>query len=234
MDNDAVTKLKQKAGERAVDFVESGMVVGLGHGTTAIFALRRIARMLADGRLKDVLGVPCSRQVEHDAQELGIRLTTLDAHPVIDVTIDGADEVTMQLDLIKGGGGALLREKIVAQASRREIIVVDKSKLSPKLGTQWAVPVEIIPFGWRTQADYLTSLGAKITLRREEESGTPFRTDHGNLILDCDFGPIADPANLAAKLTQRAGIVEHGLFLGLTTDVIIGSETEIQHIQRGN
>ncbi len=232
MNNDMIKKLKQKAGERAVDFIESGMVVGLGHGTTAIFALRRIARRLEDGQLENILGVPCSRQVKHDAQELGIPLTTLDAHPVIDVTIDGADEVTTQLDLIKGGGGALLREKIVAQASRREIIVVDASKLSPHLGTHWAVPVEVIPFGWRTQADYLTSLGAKITLRREEESGTPFRTDHGNLILDCNFGPIAHPVDLAAQLTQRAGIVEHGLFLGLATDVIVGCETEVQHIQR--
>ncbi len=231
MDDDTTTKLKQKAGERAVAFIESGMVVGLGHGTTTIFTLRRLAQRLKDGQLKDILGIPCSRQVEHDARELGIPLTTLDAHPVIDVTIDGADEVTMQLDLIKGGGGALLREKIVAQASRREIIVVDESKLSPHLGTHWAVPVEIVPFGWRTQADYLTSLGAQITLRREE-SGTPFRTDHGNLILDCDFGPITDPADLAAQLTQRAGIVEHGLFLGLATDVIIGGETETQHLKK--
>jgi ribose 5-phosphate isomerase A len=231
MDDDTTTKLKQKAGEHATAFIESGMVVGLGHGTTTIFTLRQLAQQLKDGQLKDILGIPCSRQVEHDARELGIPLTTLDAHPVIDVTIDGADEVTMQLDLIKGGGGALLREKIVAQASRREVIVVDESKLSPHLGTHWAVPVEIVPFGWRTQADYLTSLGAQITLRREE-SGTPFRTDHGNLILDCDFGPITDPADLAAQLTQRAGIVEHGLFLGLATDVIIGGETETQHLKK--
>jgi ribose 5-phosphate isomerase A len=232
--DDATTELKRKAGERAVDFIRSGMVVGLGHGTTAIFALRRIARMLKDGQLEDIQGIPCSQQVEHDARELGIPLTTLDAHPAIDVTIDGADEITMQLNLIKGGGGALLREKIVAQASHREIIVIDASKLSPHLGTHWAVPVEVVPFGWRTQLDYLTTLGAKISLRREEKSGTPFRTDQGNLILDCDFGPLDDPAELAAKLTQRAGIIEHGLFLDLVTDLIIGDETGTRHIKIEN
>ena len=226
-----IPQLKQKAGWYAVDFVESGMVLGLGHGSTAVFAVRCIAQLLREGRLRDVLGVPCSRQVEAEAQELGIPLTTLDQHPTVDLTIDGADEVDPNLNLIKGGGGALLREKIVAQASRREIIVVDESKLSPALGAHWPVPVEVIPFGWCVQSAYLESLGARPTLRLRED-GTPFKTDQGNLILDCHFGPISDPVHLAARLNERAGIVEHGLFLGLATDVIVASHEGIRHLGR--
>lgn len=225
------SQLKQLAAERAVDFVKSGMVVGLGHGSTTAFALRRIAQLLRDGQLQDILGVPCSRQVEEEARRLGIPLTTLDEHPVVDLTIDGADEVDAHLQLIKGGGGALLREKIVAQASRREIIVVDEAKLSPVLGALWPLPVEVIPFGQRSQADYLVSLGAEITLRRNDD-GTPFQTDQGHSILDCDFGPIPDPARLAARLDERAGIVEHGLFLGLATDVVVAGERGIRHLER--
>jgi ribose 5-phosphate isomerase A len=225
-----IPQLKQKAGWYAVDFVKSGMVVGLGHGSTAIFAVRCIAQLLQEGRLRDVLGVPCSRQVEAEARRLGIPLTMLDEHPVVDLTIDGADEVDPDLNLIKGGGGALLREKIVAQASRREIIVVDESKLSPALGTHWPVPVEVIPFGWRAQAAYLESLGAP-TLRLDAD-GTPFKTDQGNLILDCHFGPIPDPSQLADRLNERAGIVEHGLFIGLATDVIVAGAEGVRHLRR--
>jgi ribose 5-phosphate isomerase A len=226
-----IPQLKQKAAWYAVDFVESGMVLGLGHGSTAVFAVRCIAQLLREGRLRDVLGVPCSRQVETEARKLGIPLTTLDEHPVVDLTIDGADEVDPDLNLIKGGGGALLREKIVAQASRREIIVVDESKLSPALGTHWPVPVEVTSFGWRTQSAYLESVGARPTLRLKED-GTPFRTDQGNLILDCQFEPISDPAQLAAWMNERAGIVEHGLFLGLATDVIVAGAEKVRHLKR--
>jgi len=207
------------------------MVVGLGHGSTAVFAVRRIAQLLPKGQLRDILGVPCSLWVEEEARRLGIPLTTLDEHPVIDVTIDGADEVDPNLDLIKGGGGALLREKIVAQASRREIIVVDESKLSPALGTRWSVPVEVVPFGWRSQVAYLESLGARPVLRQGND-GVPFETDQGNLILDCSFGPIPQPAQLATRIGERAGVVEHGLFIGLATDVIVATGRGIRHLQR--
>jgi len=229
--NGDISQLKQQAAWYAVDFVKSGMVVGLGHGSTTILAVRRIAQLLHEGQLQDILGVPCSLQVKEDAQRLGIPLTTLDEHPVVDVTIDGADEVDPHLNLIKGGGGALLREKIVAQASRREIIVVDESKLSPALGAHWPVPVEVTPFGWRSQAAYLESLGAQPILRLSSD-GAPFTTDQGNLILDCRFGPISQPARLAAHLSERAGIVEHGLFLGLATDVIVASVGGIRHLAR--
>jgi ribose 5-phosphate isomerase A len=226
-----ISQLKQQAAWYAIDSVESGMVVGLGHGSTVIFAVRCIAELLQTGKLGDILGVPCSRQVEEEAQRLDIPLTTLDEHPVVDLTIDGADEVDHHLNLIKGGGGALLREKIVAQASRREVIVVDESKLSLALGTNWPVPVEVIPFGWRSQAAYLESLGAQPVLRRSSD-GTPFKTDQGNLILDCHFGPITQPAQLAARMSERAGIVEHGLFLGLATDVIVSAGQGIRHLKR--
>ena len=138
------------------------------------------------------------------------------------MTVDGADEVDPQLNLIKGGGGALLREKIVAQASKREVIIVDEAKLSPVLGTKWHVPVEVIPFGWRSQAAYLTALGAKVVLRLSKD-GAPFITDQGNYILDSHFGQIADPAVLAKTLNQRVGIVEHGLFIKLAQEVIVGT-----------
>ncbi|MFC1714837.1 ribose-5-phosphate isomerase RpiA [Candidatus Poribacteria bacterium] len=225
------TQLKQEAAERAVDFVESGMVVGLGHGSTAIFAVRRIAQLLQSGQLEDILGVPCSIHVEQEARELGIPLTTLDDHPIIDLTIDGADEVDPDLNLIKGGGGALLREKIVAQASNREIIVVDESKLSPALGTHWAVPVEVIPFGYRSQCTYLESLGARLTVRQNTD-GTIFSTDQGNHLLDCNFGAISQPKELAERMNGRSGIVGHGLFLDLATDVIVSGEQGIQHLSR--
>ncbi len=217
-----LTQAEQKrlAGETAVRFVRSGMVVGLGHGSTAIHAIRRIAALLRSGELTDIAAVPCSLAVEAEARALGIPLTTLEIHPQIDVTIDGADEVDPALNVIKGGGGAMLREKIVAQASRREIIVVDEGKLSDRLGTRWPVPVEVVSFGWRTQVDYLTALGAKVKVRETSE-GTQALTDAGNLVLDCYFGPIMDLAGLAQALEARAGIVAHGLFLGLVTDVLV-------------
>ncbi len=216
----AVTRWKQEAAEYAVQYVESGMVVGLGHGTTAHFAILRLAELLNAGALHDVRGVPCSRVVETEARRLGIPLTTLDETPMMDLTIDGADEVTPGLDAIKGRGGALLREKIVAQATRREILIVDEGKCSPTLGLRAAVPVEVIPFGWRTQAAFLESLGARWTLRRED-GAAPFRTDEGNYLLDAEFGPLTDPAALAARLQARVGIVAHGLFLRLVAAVVI-------------
>jgi len=231
--NDEILGLKRRAAEAAVDFVESGMVVGLGHGSTAAFAVQRIAELLGEGRLTNVRGVACSREVEQQARRLGIPLVTLDQHPIIDLTIDGADEVDPHLDLIKGGGGALLREKIVAQASRREIIVVDGSKLSPALGTRWPVPVEVVPFGWKAQAAYLESLGAQVS-RRQQSDEAAFETDQGNLILDCRFGPIEDPISLAARLNERAGIVEHGLFLGLATVLIVAGPQGVKRMERGD
>lgn len=231
--SDAVQRdaLKRLAAEQAVTLIQSGMVVGLGVGSTAIFAIRRIAELLASGELRDIVGVPCALRVEEEAQRLGIPLTTLEEHSQVDLTIDGADEVDPQLNLIKGGGAALLREKIVAQSSRREVIVVDEAKLSPVLGTQWAIPVEVVRFGWGAQARWIASLGAEVALRRQPD-GQPLTTDQGNYILDCNFGPIADLTSLATQLSLRTGIVDHGLFLGLATDLIVAGADGIRHIQR--
>lgn len=225
-----ISDIKKKAAEYAVQYIEPGMIVGLGHGSTAIFAVRRLADLLQNKKLTDVLAVPCSLHVEEEARQLGIPLTSLDEHACIDLTIDGADEVTEKLELIKGGGGALLREKMVAQASSREIIVVDNTKLTPVLGTNWPVPVEVIPFGWRYQVQYLESLGAHPILRRDIR-GNKFTTEQGNYILDCYFGPISQPAKISVMLNERAGIVEHGLFVGLATDVVIASEEGVRHIK---
>ena len=226
-----ITQYKQQAAEKAVEFVQSGMVVGLGTGSTAIFATRRIARLLKDGKLKNVSGFATSKSVWKEAQMLGIPMMSDDMPNSLDLTIDGADEVDPDLNLIKGRGGALLREKIAAQASRRVIVVVDDSKLSPRLGTLHAVPVEVISFGWRSQFRYLESLGAKIEARYNAD-GSLFATDSGNMILDCNFGPIASPSELAAKLSTRAGIAEHGLFLGLATDLIVAGKDGIRHLER--
>jgi ribose 5-phosphate isomerase A len=222
---------KRAAGETAAGWVESGMVVGLGTGSTAVHAIRAIAARLADGTLADVIGVPTSVVSEREAVAVGIPLGTLTDHPVVDLTIDGADEVDPDLNLVKGAGGALWREKMVAQASLREVIVVDDSKPSEALGTTAVVPVEVAQFGWKPEADYLDDLGAGVVVRGSS-SGEPFVTDEGNWILDCAFGPIADPVRLAAHLDRRAGIVEHGLFLGLTTDLLIASASGVEHRTR--
>jgi ribose 5-phosphate isomerase A len=220
---------KQQAAERAVEFVTSGMVIGLGTGSTAIYATRRVGQLLRDGLLHDILGVPTSRATAVAAEELGIPLLDDDLDRAIDVTIDGADEVSPDLHLIKGGGGALLREKIVAESSHRRIIVVDESKLSARLGERRPVPVEVVPFGWRLQAEYLSSFGASFALRMQA-GGSPFVTDQGNFILDCAFGPIPDPAALATSIRARAGIVEHGLFVGLTSDLIVAGAHGVRHL----
>ncbi|MCY1021060.1 ribose-5-phosphate isomerase RpiA [Pyxidicoccus sp. MSG2] len=229
---DDTPRFKREAATWAVDaFFRAGMRVGLGTGSTAVFAVHRLAELRAQGQLLDVLGVPTSRETEALARTLGVPLTTLEEHPELDVTVDGADEVAPDLSLIKGGGGALLREKIVAQASRRVVIVVDAAKLSPTLGTRWPLPVEVLPFGWRSQALFLESLGASVTVRRDAR-GEPFLTDQGNRVLDCRFGPIERPEDLAARLGSRAGVVGHGLFLGLTTDLVVAGAHGVEHRAR--
>ena len=228
---DLRARLKKEAAEYAVQFVQSGMVVGLGTGSTAIFATRRIGELLRDGTLKDITGFATSKATQDEAEQLAIPMMDSSLPLNIDVTIDGADEVDPQFNVIKGGGGALFREKIVAQATAREIIVVDDSKLSPCLGTRFALPVEVSLFGWRSQFRYLESLGAHAVIRKNKD-GSQFVTDSGNMILDCNFGPIADVEALAAKLGARAGIIEHGLFIGVARDVIVAGADGIRHLQR--
>ena len=227
---DRFAAFKKQAGERAAALIASGMVVGLGTGSTAIFATRRLGELLASGALSDVVGFPTSRATAQEAQRLRIPLLSEDMPRAIDLTIDGADEVDPALNLIKGGGGALFREKIVAEASRRVVIVVDESKLSAALGTKHVLPVEVARFGWKSQQRFLESLGGKPVVRTAAD-GKPFETDQGNWILDCAFGPIADPADLAAQLAARAGIVEHGLFCRIAAEVIVAGENGVRSLK---
>jgi len=227
---DPRARLKQEAAEFAVKFIESGMIVGLGTGSTAIFATRKIGALLRDGTLKDITGFATSKATQDEAIHLGIPMMDGSLPNKIDVTIDGADEVDPQFNLIKGGGGALFHEKVVAQASDREIIVVDDSKLSACLGTKHSLPIEVSLFGWESQLRYLESLGARPVKRRNPD-GSQYVTDSGNMILDCDFGPIPDPADLAAKLGARAGIIEHGLFIGITSDLIVAAAHGVKHMK---
>ncbi len=223
---------KRAAAEAAVALVQPGMSIGLGTGSTALFATQAIGARLREGSLRDIVAIATSKGVDDLARELGIPLQD-DAMPrAVDLTIDGADEVDPDFNLIKGAGGALLREKVVAEASAREVIVVDESKLSPRLGTRFPVPVEVLEFGWQSQAGFLAGLGAEVVPRRKD--GQPFRTDQGNLVLDCRFGPIADAHALAARLAGRAGVVEHGLFLGLVHDVIVAGPGGVRHLRRGD
>jgi ribose 5-phosphate isomerase A len=222
---------KQAAAERAVEWVESGMTVGLGTGSTAVWAIRAIGARLADGRLRDIVAIPTSNASAAEARVVGVPLVTFDDRTVIDLTIDGADEVDPALNLIKGHGGALLREKVVAQATRREVIVVDDSKPTDRLGTRCALPVEVLRFACATEREFLESLGARVAIRTDGGAG-PFITDEGNWILDASFGPIPDVEALAAALAGRAGIVEHGLFLGLTHDLLIATDHTVEHRTR--
>jgi ribose 5-phosphate isomerase A len=210
-------QLKLAAAESAAAQVTDGMIVGLGSGSTAALAVDALGRRVKEGLR--IVGIPTSEATAARARALGIPLTNLAEVSQIDMTIDGADEVEEgSLNLIKGLGGALLREKIVASASKRLVIVVDDRKMVSHLGSHNPVPVEVVPFGWQATARELLDAGAKPVLRRNPD-GEPFISDGGHNILDCAFGPIASPDLLAKKLDHVVGLVEHGLFIGLTSEV---------------
>ncbi len=224
--------LKQQAAVHAVDFVEDGMVLGLGTGSTTAYAIDELGARITSGRLRDVVCVPTSEGTYSRALALGIPLTTLAERPDLDLVIDGADEVDPHLDLIKGLGGALLREKIVAIAARRFVTIVDESKLVQRLGTRGPLPVEVTQFAWEVHARWLDSLGCRTDLRREV-IGDPYLTDNHNYIIHCTFpGGIAQPKALDELLHARPGIVEHGLFLGIATDVVVAAEDGIRVLTR--
>jgi ribose 5-phosphate isomerase A len=215
--------LKRAAALAAVDLVASGMTLGLGTGSTAAIAVEEIGRRLADGVLRDIIGVPTSNATQHLALACGIPLTTLEAHPVLDLTIDGADEIDPAHRIIKGGGGALLREKIAASRSTRWVVIADPSKLVERLGARYPVPVEVVRFGWKGQLDTLRALGAEPSLRVAE--GEPFVTDEGHYIIDARFPRgIDDPAAVARALCGRPGIVDTGLFLDFHPEVIVPTQ----------
>ncbi len=219
---------KKAAARRALAFVREGHVVGLGTGSTAAYAIRFLGEMVRSG-LK-IEAVPTSVFSRNLAVSEGIPLTTFDQHTCIDVTIDGADEINPQLQLIKGGGGALLREKIVASASRKVVIIADSAKQVPVLG-KFPLPVEVVPFAEAFLRQRIASLGASVTLRKGP-GDKPFITDDSHHILDCDFGRIDNPAELADELTRMPGVVEHGLFLDLADTVLIGKGSEVLELQR--
>ena len=218
----AMDKAKRDAAHKAVAAVESGMVVGLGTGSTANHAIQEIADALKNGRLQDIHGIPTSKRSQELGQSLGIPISTLDEHPNVDLTIDGADEVNPSGDLIKGGGGALLREKIVATATKRYIIIVDESKMVDTLGISFPLPVEVVKFGWKILVDPIREMGAEPNLRRDPTGG-PFRTAADHYILDCAFKKgIPNPSELHQQLVLLPGVVETGLFVGMNPEVIVG------------
>jgi ribose 5-phosphate isomerase A len=213
--------LKKMAGEEAARRVESGQRLGLGTGSTASLFLEALAVRLRTGELHDVVGVPTSLRTEEQARRLGFPLTTLDETPELDLAVDGTDEVDPRLDLIKGLGGALLREKIVAAASRRFVVVADEGKLVTRLGERSPVPVEILEFGATATRRRVTALGADAVPRLS--GGQPYRTDQGNYILDCRFESIDDPPGLSRALDSIPGVLGHGMFLGVADEVIVGT-----------
>jgi len=218
--------LKRSAAHAAVERLTSGMVVGLGTGTTSAFAIEEIGRRIRSGVLRDIAGVPTSNASHHLALAHGIPLVTLESHPIVDITIDGADEVDPSGRIIKGAGGALLREKIVATRSRRWLVVVDPAKLVPLLGTKAPLPIEVVRFGWAGHLAALRALGAKAE-RRHKDGESPYVTDEGNYLIDASFpSGINEPETLARELRSWPGVVETGLFLGLQPEVIVGEQRE--------
>lgn len=222
-------ELKRQAAEASIAHVRDGMVLGLGTGSTAALMVEALGRRVSEGLR--IVGIPTSERTGVRAAALGIKLVDFATHPTIDLTIDGADEVhTGTLDLIKGLGGALLREKIVASASRRMTVIVDGSKLVPQLGGTVRLPIEIVPFGWQTTAARLRDEGADALLRGGSDD--PFRTDGSNFIMDCTFPGIPDAAALQSRLKSVTGVVETGLFIGLATTIIAGTPDGLKILER--
>src|SRR5262245_39246118 len=219
---------KQAAARTAVGLVESGQIVGLGSGSTATHAIRFLAERVRSG-LK-ILGIPTSERSQHLAQQLGITLTTLEEHPQIDIDIDGADEIDPDLNLIKGGGGAFLREKVIASVSRRFVVVADSAKEVAMLG-KFPLPVEVIPFAQSLIQPQIEAMGAKVSARHRPD-GSVYVTDEKHHILDCTFGAIPHPAALAAELKKIPGVVEHGLFIGMAEMALVGKDGSVVQLKR--
>jgi len=222
---------KQRAAEEAIEFIRDGMIVGLGTGSTTDFFIAALGRAIQAGKLESIRAVQTSVQSEKRAREFGIRIVGFSEVEAIDLTVDGADEIDPQLNLIKGLGGALLREKIVAQNSRRLIIVADDSKVVDVLGSKAPLPVEVARFGCEASERFLKGLGAAPVLRTGSD-GKPFLTDNGNYIYDCRFSRIEDPRTLQAAMKSRAGIVETGLFLGMAEMALVADDAGVKTLRR--
>ncbi len=224
----ALEGLKREAAREALSRVESGMRLGLGTGSTMAHFLDLLGEALASGTLTDIVGVPTSLRTAEHAGRLSIPLGSLHELQPLDLAVDGADEVDPKLDLVKGLGGALLREKMVVQAARRFVVIADDSKVVPRLGTRSPLPVEVVPFSWESHIGLLRELGGDPILR-VEDGGVPVKTDNGNLMLDVHFpNGIAHPDALEAALLPRAGIVDTGLFLGMAGEAILAGDQGIQ------
>jgi len=222
---------KRRAALEAVKHVKDGFVVGLGSGSTAAFAIQELGQLIKQKGIH-VMGVPSSSQSYQLAVAYGVPLTTLDEHPVLDLTIDGADEVDNNLDMIKGGGGALTREKIVASAAKKVIIVADDTKLVDNLGSTFRVPVEVLPFGLATATVKIRELGGNPVLREGKGKVGPIVTDNCNYVVDVDFGAIVDAKVLDEKLKLIPGVIESGLFVGLADVVYLGKSNGIIKLQK--
>ena len=223
---------KKIAAEKATERVRSGMVVGLGTGSTVYYALLKLGAMVQDGL--EIIGIPTSAGTEKIATAQQIPLATLATHPSIDLTIDGADEVDAHLNLIKGGGAALVREKIIANASKEILIVVDESKVSHILGTTFPLPVEIVQFGWEATQTEVNRICAKSTLRltsTQDGNQHPLITDNGNYILDCHFDGIPAPKEIELQLNNIPGVVENGIFVNRADKIIIGTPSGIRYME---
>eukprot|EP00898_Chlorokybus_atmophyticus_P004554 jgi/Chlat1/509/Chrsp103S01106 len=225
-------ELKKQAADKAVEYVKSGMVVGLGTGSTAAFAVDKIGKLLKSGELKDIVGVPTSKRTAEQAESLGIPLGGLDDYPKLDIAIDGADEVDNDLNLVKGRGGALLREKMVEMASDKFIVIVDDTKLVDGLGgSKLAMPVEVVQFCWKYNLNRLSGLAELKGLKEAKlrmENGKPYVTDNSNYIVDLYFDtPIIDSNAASSAILALEGVVDHGLFLGMATAVVIAGSDGI-------
>ena len=227
----ATTRAKKKAAERAVKHVENGMILGIGSGSTVSHFIKLLGELVAANTLYDICGVPTSFQTALDVIQANIPLTTLDEHPQLDLGVDGADQLDMKLNAIKGGGGALLREKIVASACKEYIFIADDSKIVDALGTGKVVPIEIYPFAITPAMRSVEKLGAKVSMRTSTGKLGPLVTDNGNYILDADFGPIADPWWLNEELHKIPGVVETGLFLGFANLAYIGGRGSVKRLK---
>jgi ribose 5-phosphate isomerase A len=221
-------EMKKQAAEKAIQYIEDGMIVGLGTGSTVDFAIKKLGERVKEG-LK-IKGIPTSLKTKRLATELKIPLIDLDENTVIDITIDGADEVDSNLNLIKGGGGALTREKIIAYHSKKVIIVVDETKIVKGLGCDSFLPVEVTKYGWPATKKILEGLGCTAELRKIMDE--PFITDNQNYIIDCDFGKITEPENMEKEINNIPGVLDNGLFIGLADEVIVGSKQGIMTLER--
>ena len=230
--NNCITNAKKKAAKEAIKHVENGFIIGLGSGSTVAFAIAALGEKIKKEKI-NIIAIPTSYQSFLLAVKYGIRITTLDENPNIDLTIDGADQIDEQLNLIKGMGGALLREKVVALASKNNIIIADETKKVKKLGDDnHPVPIEVLPFALTQVNTKLVELGGKSLLRQGTGKVGPIITDNGNVILDSVFGSINNPNDLNTRIKMMTGVIETGLFLDTTNIIYIGTSTSVEKMER--